>query len=192
MTQQVARIVAVGMMLVAATAGAQAKPAKAAPAAGATAPAAPPAAGGTRVAVVNIRALLQASPMYAAAESTMAKEADGYRAEIQKMQAALDTAAQALEQQSVVLSPTQRNQKRAELEAQQRKIQERGQELQQKAQQRERDLMAPIQTKIIQLIEGARKDGGYGLVLDAGLVVSGDIGLDITQRVLDKLKAGGN
>jgi hypothetical protein len=54
---------------------------------------------------VNIQAILKSSPGYAKAESTFSKELEGYRSEVQKLQAGLDSAAQDFEAQSTVLSP---------------------------------------------------------------------------------------
>ena len=83
------------------------------------------AGGATRIGFVNIQAILKASPGYAKAESTFAKELEGYRSEVQKLQGGLDSAAQDFEAQSAVLSPTQRTQRRKDLEAQQEKLQQR-------------------------------------------------------------------
>jgi Skp family chaperone for outer membrane proteins len=90
------------------------------PAARPAAPAAAPADQGnapSKVGFVNIQAVLKQTPGYAKAESTFAKELEGYRTEVQKLQASLDSAAQDFDQQSVALSPTSRQTKRKELEA---------------------------------------------------------------------------
>ena len=74
---------------------------------------------------MNTQAILKATPGYATAESTFTKELEGYRGEVQKLQARLDSAASDFEQQSVILSPTQRAAKRKDLEAQQQKLEQR-------------------------------------------------------------------
>jgi outer membrane protein len=149
--------------------------------------------GATRIGFVNIQAILKASPGYAKAESTFAKELEGYRSEVQKLQAGLDSAAQDFEAQSAVLSPTLRTQKRKDLEAQQEKLQQRTQELQQKAASRERELLDPIQTRVNSVIEGIRAAGNYAIIFDVSTpgngIVTGDKSLDLTQRVLQQLQA---
>lgn len=149
--------------------------------------------GGTRIGFVNIQAILKATPGYAKAESTFAKELDGYRAEVQKLQAGLDSAAQDFEAQSAVLSPSQRTQRRKDLEAQQEKLQQRTQELQQKAATRERELLDPIQARVNSVIEGIRAAGNYAIIFDVSApgngIVTGDKSLDLTQRVLQQLQA---
>jgi outer membrane protein len=151
------------------------------------------AAGATRIGFVNIQAILKATPGYAKAESTFAKELDGYRSEVQKLQAGLDSAAQDFEAQSAVLSPTQRTQRRKDLEGQQEKLQQRTQELQQKAASRERELLDPIQARVNSVIEGIRAAGNYAIIFDVSAagngIVTGDKSLDLTQRVLQQLQA---
>src|SRR5918994_7288573 len=113
-------------------------------------------AGGPKIAYVNTQAILKQTPGYVKAESTFTKELATYRVEVQKLQASLDSAASDFEQQSVMLSPTQREAKRKELTGQQQKLEHRTQELQQKAAGRERELREPIQTKVNSVIEGVR------------------------------------
>jgi outer membrane protein len=165
-----------------------AKPAQPKPAAGDAS-----AAAGTKIGFVNIQAILKQTPGYAKAESTFAKELDGYRSEVQKLQASLDSAAQDFEAQSAVLNPSQRASKRKDLEAQQEKLQQRTQELQQKAASRERELLDPIQARVNSVIEGIRAAGSYAIIFDVSApgngIVTGDKSLDLTQRVLDQLQA---
>jgi outer membrane protein len=150
--------------------------------------------GAGKVAYVNTQAILKQTPGYAAAESTFSKELATYRSEVQKLQASLDSAASDFEQQSVMLSPTQRGAKRKDLEAQQKKLEERTQELQQRAQGRERELLDPIQTKVNSVIEGVRAAGNYAMIFDVSApnsgIVTADKSLDLTQRVLQQLKTG--
>src|SRR6185312_342648 len=93
-------------------------------------PAAAQQAGNAKLAYVNTQAILKSTPGYAQAESTFTKELQTYRGEVQKLQASLDSAASDFEQQSVMLSPTQRAAKRKDLEGQQQKLEQRTQELQ--------------------------------------------------------------
>jgi outer membrane protein len=171
-----------------------AKPAKSAqPKTADTGDAGAAAAAGTRIGFVNIQAILKQTPGYAKAESTFAKELDGYRSEVQKLQASLDSSANDFEQQSTLLSATQRTAKRKELEGQQEKLQQRTQELQQKAASRERELLDPIQARVNSVIEGIRAAGNYAIIFDVSApgngIVTGDKSLDITQRVLQQLQA---
>lgn len=151
-------------------------------------------AGGTKIAYVNSQLILRQTPGYAAAESTFTKEMEGYRAEVQKLQAGLDSAASEFEQQAVLLSPTQRAAKRKDLEAKQTQVEQRTVELQQRAAARERELLDPINSKINSVIEGIRAAGNYALIFDISApgsgIVAADQSLDLTQRVIQQLKSG--
>lgn len=148
-----------------------------------------------KVAFINSRVVLAAAPGYAKAESLYTSEVASYRLEVQKMQATLDSAVQAFQQSSVVLSPSARTAKQKDLEGQQQRLEARMQELQEKAVQRERDLLEPIQQRVTSIVEGVRAAGGYSMIFDVGVqnsgIVAADRSLDLTQKVIDQLKAGG-
>ena len=151
-------------------------------------------AGNPKIAFVNTQAILKQTPGYVKAESTFTKELANYRVEVQKLQASLDSAASDFDQQSVMLSPTQRAAKRKDLQAQQQKLEQRTQELQQQAASRERELLDPIQSKVNSVIEGVRAAGNYAMIFDVSApnngIVTADKSLDLTQRVIQQLKAG--
>jgi outer membrane protein len=158
------------------------------------APAAAQQGGGVKVAYVNTQAILKQTPGYAQAESTFSKELETYRGEVSKLQSSLDSAASDFEQQSVLLSPTQRAAKRKDLQGQQQKLEQRTQELQQRASSRERELLDPIQSKVNSVIEGVRAAGNYAMIFDVSApnsgIVTADKSLDLTQRVIQQLKSG--
>src|ERR671916_1189561 len=149
--------------------------------------------GASKVAYVNTQAILKQTPGYVKAESTFTKELEGFRVEVQKLQATLDSAASDFDQQSVMLSPTQRAAKRKDLQGQQQKLEQRTQELQQRAATRERELLDPIQSKVNSVIEGIRAAGNYAIIFDVSApnngIVTADKGIDLTQRVVQQLKA---
>ena len=127
---------------------------------------APAGAAAGRVAFVNMRRVLAETPGYVQAESTFVREMTGYRTEFQRLQTALDSSAQAFEQQATLLSQTARATRRRELETQQQQLEQRGQELQQRATTRERELLDPIQTRVVAVIERLRSSTGYSMVFD--------------------------
>jgi outer membrane protein len=161
-----------------------------------TAPVGAQQAGTPKIAYVNTQAILRQTPGYAKAESTYTKEVEGFQNQIRKLQAGLDSSANAFEQQSVMLSPTQRQAKRKDLEAQQQKVEQQARELRQKVAQRERELLEPIQSKINAVIEGLRAAGNYAVIFDVSApnspIVTADRSLDLTDKVVQQLKSGGS
>jgi len=150
---------------------------------------APPA---FRIAFVNSREILQRTPGYAVAESTYLKEVDGFRTEVQKLQQQLDSAVQALDQQSIALSPAVRRARQDSLQAMQRRMDQRTNQLQDQARQREQELLSPIQARVNSVIQGIRAELNYAYILDAdapgGLIVAADPALNITAKVLQRLQ----
>src|SRR2546426_8218669 len=148
-------------------------------------------AGPVKIAYINSREILQRTPGYAAAESTYTKEVEGYRSEVQKLQQRLDSAVQAFDQQSIVLSPAARQTKQKDLQAMQQRIEQRGNELQARLQQREQELLGPLRARINSVLQGIRAEMNYSLILDAdaggGLIAALDPALNITSRVLQRL-----
>lgn len=144
-----------------------------------------------KIAYINSREILQRTPGYARAESTYLKEVDSFRTEVQKLQQQLDSAVQAFDQQSLVLSPAARAAKQKDLQAMQQRMEQRTNQLQDQARQREQELLAPIQARVQSVIQGLRAELNYSLILDAdaagGLIAAADPALNITARVLQRL-----
>jgi outer membrane protein len=145
-----------------------------------------------KIGFINSRQILQQTPGYAAAESTFDREVKGYRDEVQKLQRQLDSSIQALDQQSIALSPAARQAKQKDLQGQQQRLGQRSEELQQRAQQREQELMAPIQARINAVIQGLRAEGNYAAIFDGdaqgGTIVAADPALNLTAKVLLRLR----
>ena len=148
---------------------------------------------GGKIAFINARAVLLATPGYAAAESLYNRELSGFRVEMERLQSTLDSAASDFEQKSVMLSATAKTAKRKDLEAQRTRLEQRANELRDKAAQREQELLAPLHGKVNDAIESVRAEGGYALILDVsaneGLIVAVDKSLEVTDKVIDKIKA---
>lgn len=145
-----------------------------------------------KIGFISSRQILQQTPGYAAAESTFNREVQGFRDEVQKMQQQLDSAIRAFDQQSIALSPAAKQAKQRELQQQQQRFEQRSNELQDRAQKREQELLQPIQARVNAVIQGLRAEGNYAVIFDADApgnnIVAADPALDVTTRVLDRLK----
>ncbi|MBL8976829.1 MAG: OmpH family outer membrane protein, partial [Gemmatimonadetes bacterium] len=153
---------------------------------------APAALNAQKVGYINARAILLATPGYAQAESTYNRELAGFRGEVDRLQNSLDSAAADFEQKSVMLSATAKTAKRRELEQQRDRLEARATELRDKATQRESELLSPIHGRVNDAIEAIRAEGNYSIIFDVsaneGLIVAVDKSLELTQKVIDKLK----
>ncbi len=168
----------------------------AAPAAAQTAaarPAAQPVAQPAfKIGFISSRQILQQTPGYAAAESTFQKEVQGFRDEVQKLQQQLDSAVRAFDQQSIALSAAAKQAKQRDLQQLQQRFEQRSNELQTRAQQREQELLQPIQARVNAVIQGLRAEANYAVIFDADApgsnIVAADPALDVTGKVLERLK----
>ncbi len=145
-----------------------------------------------KIGFISSRQILQQTPGYAAAESTFNKEVQGFRDEVQKLQQQLDSAVRVFDQQAIALSPAAKQQKQKDLQQLQQKFEQRSNDLQGRAQQREQELLKPIQDRVNAVIQGLRAEGNYALIFDADSpssnIVAADPALDITSKVLERLK----
>lgn len=151
---------------------------------------------GNTVAWVNTGIIMQQTPGFARAESTFAREFQGYQTELQRMQEQMDSARSEFDRASLVLSPTAREQRQNELRDYQQEMSTRAQQLQLQAQRRERELMQPIEERVSAVIEGLRAERNIGLVFDvadgASSIVAADRSLDLTPTVVQRLRASAN
>jgi outer membrane protein len=158
-----------------------------------SAPSAASAQAAAKIGYINARAVLLATPGYAQAESTYNRELTGFRTEVERLQASLDSAAADFEQKSVMLSATAKTAKRRDLEAQRTRLETRANELRDKATQREQELLSPLHNKVNDAIESVRAEGGFALLFDVsandGLIVAADKSLDVSDKVIAKIKA---
>ncbi|MGH7675392.1 MAG: OmpH family outer membrane protein [Gemmatimonadales bacterium] len=143
-----------------------------------------------RVAFVNSREVLLRTPGYAAAESTFNRDVLAFRDEITRLRQQLDSAVRAYDQQSIALSPTAKQAKQRELQTMQDRIEQRADELQTRASDREKELLQPIQARVNGVIQGLRAEGNYAMIFDAERagIVAADPSLDITARVIQRLQ----
>ncbi len=153
------------------------------------------AAAPAKVAFVNMQRVLSETPGYAQAESTFTREVANYRTQFQQLQSQLDSAASAFETQSTLLSPAARQSKRQELQQRQTDLEQRGNELQQKIAQRNQELLEPLQSRVVAVVEKLRQAGGYAMVFDvsnqSNTIVTADRSLDMSDKVIAELKTPG-
>jgi Skp family chaperone for outer membrane proteins len=145
----------------------------------------------TPVAWVNTQLILQQTPGYVDAESTFAAEMRGFQAEIQQLQAEMDSSIAEYQRQSLILSPTAKQETETALQQLQQTNQTRVNQLSQQAQRRERELVGPIEERVSAVIEGVRAERDIGIILDvaggAGLIVAADRSLDLTPTIVQRL-----
>jgi len=147
------------------------------------------------IAYVNSDAILQQTPGYAQADSAFRVDFEAFQREIQTLEEKLDSALNAYQQQEVVLSPAVREEKADELNAMNRQLQVRRQELTSRAQERERELMAPLQQRIQTVLDGVRAERNLAMIFDVASpttnIISADPTLDLTPVIVQRVQGAG-
>ena len=151
------------------------------------------AQGGMKIAYVNSQQIIAEAPGRAEAEAQIQKDMNAYRAQVQSMGDSLNALIASYTKSESTLSEAVKTAKQKEIQDKEKDYQTRVQGLEQKAQQRQAELVRPIMEKINNIIEQVRAEKGYAMVFDAGnqagVVVAADSSLDITQQVITRLKA---
>jgi outer membrane protein len=151
------------------------------------------AQGGQKFAYITSSVLLEQAPGRAEAEAQFDKETAGYRDQIKRMSDSLNAMVAAFEKRQASLTAAVRDAQGKEIQAKEASYQTRTNELQQKAQQRQGELVQPILDKIKLAIEDIRVEGGYSFIFNAdqgSAIVALDKNLNVTDRVLAKLRNG--
>src|SRR5215208_1340338 len=151
----------------------------------------PAQAQGVKVAYVQTSVLLEQAPGRADAEAQFEKETGTYRDQIKRMSDSLNAMVTSFEQRQASLAAAARDAQAKNITAKQQEYQRRTQELEQKAQGRQNELVQPILDKIKAAIEEVRVEGGYAMIFNADQgspIVAVDKSLNVTDRVLTRLK----
>ena len=148
-----------------------------------------------KLAYLNSQLILAEAPGRAEAQAQFEREMGTFRQRVQLMGDSLNAMMADYNKQEVVLSPAAREQKQKAIRAREEDYQKRTQAMQQQAEQRNVELMQPIMEQIQKIIDEIRTEEGYAMIFDVGAtgggVVAADRNLDITPRVIARMKAAG-
>ena len=159
-----------------------------------TAAAAAPAfaQGAPKIAYVDSKVILSRAPGRQAAEDTFNKEMEVSRTQVQKMGDSLQTMIADYQKTQATLAQTVRDQREAAIRKKQEDYQSRAGALDQQMQQRQMELVKPIMDQIRKVLDDIRQEDGYAFILDAGseagVIVAADRNLDVTEKVISRLK----
>ena len=143
-----------------------------------------------KIAFVNTAVLLDNAPGRVQAESAYARDTRGYSDQLKKMSDSLNTMFASYQKTEATLSATQKETRQKAMRDLQGQLQEKQQQLAQQAQQRQNELMAPIMEQVKKVLDDIRTEDGYAMIIngDPNLILSYDKNLDITDRVVARLR----
>jgi len=153
------------------------------------------AAASAKIGYINSALLLQQAPGRAEAEAQFEREVGVYRQQIQRMDDSLRTLVAAFDRDVAKLDSVTRETRRTSIGQREVQYQARARGLDSTMQARQAQLVKPIMERVQSVIEAIRSEDGYAMIFDVGsqvsLVVSADKKLDLTERVLARLKSQG-
>lgn len=153
------------------------------------------AQGAQKLGYIRSQALLAEAPGRAEAEAAFEREMGGYRQAVQRMGDSLNTMITAYNNDEISLSPAAKETRQKSIREREEQYQQRVRALEQQIEERRVALMQPIMDLVTKVIEDVRKQEGYAMIFnvgpEGGAVVAADTTLDITAKVLTRLKAAG-
>ena len=162
--------------------------------AGIGAAASPAAAQAQKIAYLNSQAIIAETPGAVEAQTQIQQEMQRLQQRLQVLDDSNAIIIQDYQRQSVLLSPEEKKRREDAIRAKQQGWQQRAQILQQEAQTRQQEIMQPIMSRVEEVIEAVRREGGYAIIFDteSTAIVSADTTLDLTSSIIARLKAQAN
>ncbi|MDQ6717606.1 MAG: OmpH family outer membrane protein [Gemmatimonadota bacterium] len=154
--------------------------------------AAPMRAQAVKLGYINSAQILAQAPGRAEAEAQFDKEVVAYRAQLQRMNDSLNAMATQFDKDSPALDTATRTRRGNAVREREAEYQTRARMLDSTMQTRQAELVRPIMEQVQKVIEAIRTEDNYSMILDVGsqasVVVAADKKLDLTDRVLARLK----
>jgi outer membrane protein len=144
-----------------------------------------------KFAYVNSQLILDRAPGSAQLQAQIEKERQANQGKVQKMQDSLQLMIAALNKDGPTLPDSQKAKRTKAIQEKQSEWEQRANEIDQQAQQRENELVQPMMQQIREVLDKIRQEEGYAFIFDVGqsnTIVAADKNLDITDRVLARLK----
>jgi outer membrane protein len=144
---------------------------------------------------INSAAILAEAPGRAEAENQFKTEMTAYQAQLQRMSDSLQTMAAAFDKEAPKLDSVTRVTRAKTIQDKEADYQNRAKTLDTQMQNRQAELIRPLMENLQKVIEQVRAEDNYAMIFDvasqASVIVAADKNLDITQKVLARVKAGG-
>jgi len=148
---------------------------------------------GPKFGFINSAAILSEAPGRAEAETRFKNEVTAYQAQLQRMSDSLQTMAANFDKEASKLDSATRASRAKVIQDREADYQNRARQLDQQMQNRQAELIRPIMENLQKVIEQVRAEDNYAMIFDVAsqtsVIVAADKSLDITQKVLARVKA---
>ena len=145
-----------------------------------------------KVAVVNSRLLLQNAPGVAERQAMLKREGDAFEAQMTRMTDSLKSMDKALKAEAAALSPPVLATRQKAFDDLLAKFTRQSDSIRSVAERRQGDVLQPVIDQVNKVLQDIRTEDGFTVIFDIGAdatpIVAYDKNLDITDRVLDRIK----
>jgi outer membrane protein len=144
-----------------------------------------------KVGYVDVAQVMEQVPGRADAQAAFEREAQGIRAELQRMSDSLQTLVQSYQKEQATLTTAVRQTREKSLQERQQQYQQRAQQLQERGAQREQELAGQFESLVRDAINDVRTGEGYTMIFAFGpnsALLSAEKSMDVTDRVLARMR----
>lgn len=141
----------------------------------------------TKIGYISTEELISVMPETAKADSNLQQYRNALVQNAQDKQSTLESAIAKFNKDSVSMSVAVKDVKRGELQKMLQDLSSEEQRIQQQLQQRQQELLAPINKKAFEAIQGVAKESGYGYIFEKGALLVAPPADDVLALVAKKL-----
>lgn len=141
----------------------------------------------TKFGYISTEELVSIMPETAKADSNLQQYRAALIQNAQDKQGALENAIEKFNKDSATMSSSVKDVKRSELQKMLTDLQGEDQKIQQQLQQRQQELITPINRKAFDAIQSVAKESGYTYIFEKGALLVAPPGDDVLQLVAKKL-----
>jgi outer membrane protein len=141
----------------------------------------------TKIGYISTQELVSIMPETAKADSNLQQYRTALIQNAQEKQSSLESAIEKFNKDSATMSVSVKDVKRGELQKMLNDLQSEDQRIQQQLQQRQQELIAPINRKAFDAVQAVAKENGYSYVFEKDALLVAPPGDDILQLVAKKM-----
>ena len=141
----------------------------------------------SKIGYISTEELVSIMPETAKADSNLQQYRTALIQNAQEKQSSLESAIEKFNKDSATMTGSVKDVKRGELQKMLNDLQTEDQRIQQQLQQRQQELIAPINRKAFEAIQTVAKENGYSYIFEKGALLVAPPGEDILQLVAKKL-----
>jgi outer membrane protein len=146
---------------------------------------------GQKIAYVNTQTIVARAPGTAAAEETLRKEGEALQLRVKVWQDSLQAMIDNFRKSEASMTASMKESRTKAIEDRRQDYAKRADSLDNLMQQRQAELSQPIMAQIRETLDQIKSEDGYSFIFDvsaSGVIVAADKNLDLTDKVIGRLR----